>query len=619
MKICICTTPIRSAPSAYPPFGSMAIIQAIRKIGKQAQLYNADYLRPKREDIMAFFGENQFDIVGISAVVSTAYAYTKYLTQLIRSVSPETVIIVGGNMAASAEILLRKCNVNYCVVGNGELIVQDLVLAMEKHSGNDENAIKDIQGICFLDKHGKFIFTGYRNPPSAEEIEWADYTILQSDGSLSYYIKDTPEWYIYLGFEVPPQMRGKRTAIVQVAKGCPNRCTFCHRWERGYRARPVDQIVEHIQHLKDRYNVGFISMGDESFGTNRKTTLELASHLGEMGIIWRANGVRARSVDRDILMHWKANGCVAVGYGIESGSQVILDVMEKNTTVEMNINAIKWTYEASLVTIIQLVLGMPGETDQTIQETINFLKTCIPYYPTKFRGHHTVIHSTCYAQALPGSPLYEYARQNGFIGKTIDEEEKYLLKISDTDAYETDHYVNYTRQPLLKVLMWRPYLSGEINAYYLKYFFGISLSFSEVMYNLLLYFVRIILQKRWGQSYKIKIPLERDLDRLSDKETEKKSLSCHSNLSPVTILFLNSVSRKWVYPLFAFIVGSVKRSQSPLQILTLMFEQLRWSITSRFFPRPDLPKKSLRKLIVTKPPASADEGSEEMTPLRLGR
>lgn len=356
-------------------------------------------------------------------------------------------------------------------------------------------------------------------------------------------------------------------------------------------------------------------MSDESFGSNRKTTMELVGHLEKMGIIWRAGGVRTKSVERDVLMHWKENGCVAVGYGIESGSQTILDVMGKNTTVERDFNAIKWTYEAGLVTIIQLVLGMPGETDKTIQESYNFLKKCIPYYPTKLRSYHAVILSANYAQALPGSPLYEYARQNGFIGMTIEDEEKYLFKISDTDACQTDHYVNYTKQPLLKVLVWRPYLLGEINAYYLKYFFGVSLSFAGVMHNLFSYFVRILFQKRIGQKSKIKIPLERDLDKQSDK----KLSSFDYNLIPITILLLNSVSRKWLYPLFIPIICSVKSSKSPLRIVKLLVDQLRWSIKSQFLPEPDLPKKSLRKMVVIKPPTSADEGSQEMEPLRLGR
>ena len=126
MKICVCTTPIRPYPTTFPPFGSMAIIQSLKKIGADASFLNIDYFRYGHTEIEAYFKKNQFDIVGISAVVSTAYAYTKYLSNLIRSVSPDTVIIVGGNLAASSEILLRKCDVDICVVGNGELTGQAL-------------------------------------------------------------------------------------------------------------------------------------------------------------------------------------------------------------------------------------------------------------------------------------------------------------------------------------------------------------------------------------------------------------------------------------------------------------------------------------------------------------
>ena len=77
MKICICTLPIRPTPTNFPPFGSMAIIQSLKDIGKEPFFYNIDYFRFNHAEIIEYFSENQFDIVGISAVVSTAYAYTK--------------------------------------------------------------------------------------------------------------------------------------------------------------------------------------------------------------------------------------------------------------------------------------------------------------------------------------------------------------------------------------------------------------------------------------------------------------------------------------------------------------------------------------------------------------
>ena len=108
MKICIVTTPIRPVPTTYPPFGSMAIIQSLREIGQTVNFYNIDYHRFSHEENVKYFEENSFDVVGISAVVSTAYAYTKYLSQLIKKINPNTIVLVGGGLAASAEILHRK-------------------------------------------------------------------------------------------------------------------------------------------------------------------------------------------------------------------------------------------------------------------------------------------------------------------------------------------------------------------------------------------------------------------------------------------------------------------------------------------------------------------------------
>lgn len=617
MRICICTTSIRPTPTSYPPLGSMAIIQSIRKTGKEVQFYNIDYFRPNHDEVVAYFGENQFDIVGISAVVSTAYAYTKYISNVIRCVSPNTVIIVGGNLAASAEILLRKCMVDFCVVGDGELIIQDLVKALEEKSWKYEQ-MKVIPGICLLDQNGEFHFTGYRKPLPAEALEWPDYSILEAEGSLLHYIQDTPAWFEGYGLETPEDMYGMRNAMLPLTKGCVNRCTFCHRWEKGYRVRPLDQIVEHIQYLKKRYNVGFLEMDDESFGSHRKHTWELVKHLGKMRIIWRAGGVRTNTVDRETLMHWKDNGCRMVIYGIESGSQTMLDVMEKNTTVQMNVDALKWTYEAGLVTVVQLVLGMPGETDHTIRETIDFLKECMPYYSTTFRGHPATIQSINYAQALPGTPLYEYARQRGFIGKKLDDEEQYLIRISDIDAVETKHFINYNRESLLKVLLWRYNILGEVNAYYIKNLLGIALSLPAVMWTLSLYILRRLFRKIWYKAQYTKAPLDYALAKYLKRNPENNARCINIKQSPIVILFLNPIPRRWLYPLLVLAV-SIKKTNSLFQSFTLIADHLRWSLIHRFRQDSSLPKKSLRKIVVVEPPTASDEGSGRMIPLRLGR
>ena len=178
MKICICTTPIRPQPTGFPPFGSMAIIQALRNIGEKASFYHIDYHRYNYSQNSEYFASQQFDMVGISSVVSTAYAYTKYLTQLIKKVSPKTIVFVGGNLAASAEVLHRKADADYCVIGDGEIIVQNLVKAVREKKTSSEDLSKII-GLTYLDSNDKFTFTGFDHPLPAAMIERPDYSILE--------------------------------------------------------------------------------------------------------------------------------------------------------------------------------------------------------------------------------------------------------------------------------------------------------------------------------------------------------------------------------------------------------------------------------------------------------
>ncbi|MDD5240739.1 MAG: radical SAM protein [Sulfuricella sp.] len=626
MKACICTTPIRPVPTEYPPFGSLAVIQSLRKIGEDPQFFNIDYFRYKHDQIVEYFTKNQFDVVGISAVVSTAYAYTKYLSDLIKSVSPKTVVIVGGNLAASAEILLRKCEVDFCVVGDGELVIQNLFKVLYQKPLNYD-LLRETKGICFLDERDQFCFTGFGPRPSAEEIEWPDYRILEADGSLPYFISDKIDER-FTGYDAPVEP-GVTQATIVMTKGCVARCTFCHRWEKGFRARPVNQVMDHIKHLHDRYNTKFIDVSDENFGADRKLAWEIASRLGEMNVVWRVAGVRTRTVTKEALLHWKANGCVSVYFGIESGSEKILKVMEKNATLEENINALKWTTEAGLGTVIQLVLGMPGEDDQTIRETADFLKNVSQYVLWWGDKAPSELISINYAQALPGTPFYEFAREHGYIGQGVDEEEDYLIKISDTDAYKEDHFLNCTGLPLLKVLMWRPFILAEVDAYHLTSQLPnphLSLGYLIQYYLKLL---RVRVEKGWGGNswvaslMKVVLPKARPDDRLMKKENDTSDYYSDSGYFNIhkgfkfAPLLLNPITRKLFYPILA--VAMAIKSGSFWQAAKLLAEHIVWSMGYRPGKSVDIPDKSLRKIVTIKPVKPNAEHRDQMLPLRSGR
>ncbi len=606
MKVCIATTPIRPKPTVFPPFGSMAIIQSLRSVNHTVDFHHIDYHRYTDEQNRDYFKKKQFDVVGISAVVSTAYAYTKYLTTLIKEVSPNTVVFVGGNLAASSNVLHRKVKVDYCVIGDGEIIVQNLLEAIQNKK-TDDKSLDLIPGITYINSKNEFVFTSYDHPLPAHLIKRPDFSILEDDKSIDWYIS-TPSEKKYsklADYEAPFDLykpgyvydEGKKYTFAIVAKGCVARCTFCHRFEKGYRASPTEDVFNHMLMLRDKYNVKYINIGDENFGSYKKETIELVKKMGAAGFEWRAGGVRAQTVDTEMLKIWKENGCVALQFGIESGSPKMLEVMEKKITLEKNISALKAVYDSGLTTLLQFVIGMPGETDETIKETIDFIVKTMPYSPKDTHYNNIdFIYSINYAQALPGSPLYEYAREIGYIGKDIDSEEKYLLFISDKDAYDNTQYINYSQQPLLKVLSWKYHMLWDTFRAHTKINLEINLPKYKIFTSFLIFLINKFFNTKFDSS-------------LSQEYSKKITYYKEGHLRLNHYLRLLIPWNKFTY-FFIVILIAYKESINTKNFLSLIFNHLKWSLN--IFKKMDLPDRTLRKIVKI-------EDQDDTLPLREGR
>jgi radical SAM superfamily enzyme YgiQ (UPF0313 family) len=181
-----------------------------------------------------------------------------------------------------------------------------------------------------------------------------------------------------------------------------------------------------------------------------------------LDILFYVCGARVNTVDKNILQALKELGCWMIEYGFESGSQKMLDIMEKGTSVEQNIQVALWTKDAGIFTVPAIILGMPGETTETVRDSINFLKKIDI-------GWHQF--SINYPLALPGSALYDYARLKGY----ITNEDEYLESVSDTNASmlvrrseKEDCFVNYTDQPDEVVKSWQNLLKDEMERHYIK-------------------------------------------------------------------------------------------------------------------------------------------------------
>ena len=467
-KVLYLTTPIRPTPTHYPPMAVLSIMKAARNHGYlDNQFYNIDYLRPPLKEAVEHIRSASPDILAISAVVSTAYAYVKQLTNELRKVHPRLTIILGGPMGASSEIILKKTAVDFICLSEGE-IVFPLFLAEWERSVGEKNYL-NVPGLAFCDDTGTVVTSGYAPSLEKEALYDFDFDDLTPE-QLDHYMPIVREGDHTFGWD-SRSMRadrvGMRSVEIPGSKGCVAKCTFCHRWDKGIRYIPPKIIIERMTELKERFNVGFFRMSDENFGTDKRWLSEFCELIKRLDVLWEVGGMRVNCISAGQLESMKEAGCVRCIFGMETGSQRMLKVMNKGVKLEDNYEALRLINEYGLTTTVQLVLGMPGETNETVAETAEFIR----FNASLSEKTSPFNISINYAQALPGTPLYEYGREAGLIGKEIDSEESYLIWVSDKNAADDSFVIDgISGRSQLETLSWRPFLMAASADAYLKKF-----------------------------------------------------------------------------------------------------------------------------------------------------
>jgi radical SAM superfamily enzyme YgiQ (UPF0313 family) len=347
------------------------------------------------DQAMSAFDYSKYDVLGISAY-STQYKYLKEISLKLKSQYPDIPIICGGpGPTFSSKIILANTGVDICVISEGEGTIIDLLRNMDK--------LYNIAGISYKENNEVIYNAQRKYIQNLDTIPFPNRAI--------FNFRDVIERKIS-AYKQEKRVRYLITADIIAGRGCPYQCTFCSKTFSGIRLRSVVNIIEEAKQLKERFGINHLQFNDELVLVNKKRTLELCTGLKELQLQWSCQG-RIDQVDEEILSTMKDSGCVAVGYGVESVSQSILDAMKKKIRVENIIPVIKLTREMGITPIIQYMYGYPGETDETIERTFQFFKELdIP-----FIGQTTT--------PIPGSKLYDECVANGI----IKDEENYLLNL----------------------------------------------------------------------------------------------------------------------------------------------------------------------------------------------
>ncbi len=312
-----------------------------------------------------------YDVLGITAII-TQYKEVKRIASISKRYHPNAKIMCGGPLASSlpAELLLRA-GVDIAVKGEGELAVMD--------------ALWDLREGRYRDY--------YQSPPQPklENFPWPAYRLFPVS--------------VYLGNPIGPYntrkwQDGAGTAPVSInliaTRGCPYNCLFCfHNYMgEGYRKRPVQDVVEEMKWLMSMYGVEYFHFADDAMACSKKWIGQFCNAVEKLGVRWSCTG-RANLVTDDMARAMADAGCVGLWYGLESGSPEMLKAMNKKATLQQYRRAITINRKYFQFEDYTFIVGTPGETDATINESIVFCKE-MGIVPT----------AVFYMTPYPGTPLF---------------------------------------------------------------------------------------------------------------------------------------------------------------------------------------------------------------------
>ena len=469
-KTLLIVPPCGPTPTSYPPYGALYIGTYLQNKGYEVKILNLDIERMSNEKALERIKEYGPDVVGFSAIVSSSYTFVKSLSWDIKKAYPEIIMLMGGQLSYAAKVTLQKTPIDLVIIGEGENTIIQLYEYLAKNTERKDvfgkaykevdgewicenqnmNWLGQIKGIAYKEKNGEIIYTDQvdqvRNLddlsiPNYELIDMDKYLWTGQEKFRGFPIKDKRF------FE--PHRKDKTSFTIMTGRGCQAKCSFCTRGVRGLRKHSPEYILDSMDFLIKKYNVGYFTFGDESFISSKRWVLEFLEKLKarNFDVLFYILGARVEHIDRELLWALKDAGCFMIEYGYETGSQRMLDTIEKRTTVTENFRTQAMTAEAGLATVPAFIINLPGETSETISETIQFIKS-MKLDEAKF--------TVKYAQAQPGSPLYEYAQLKGW----IEDEDDYLTKIDDVhpshlkEAIAKKVFFNFSEQPIEEVQAW---------------------------------------------------------------------------------------------------------------------------------------------------------------------
>jgi radical SAM superfamily enzyme YgiQ (UPF0313 family) len=370
------------------------------------------------------------DVVGVTAMTMTMIDVTK-TANLVKDIDHTTKVVLGGphvNLFPNESIKLR--NVDYLVLGEGELVFKELLDVID-----DNSALRNTSGIVFQD-NGEIINTGTRPHirkldhlpfPARHLTPYKQYTSLLSTGNI--------------------------VTTLFTSRGCPFKCSFCDRPSLGkvFRAHSAAYVADELEQCI-KLGIHNFLVYDDTFTVNKKRVIDICNEIvkRKLNLSW---DIRARvdTVDEEIIMHLKKAGCQGIHYGIEAGTEKVLKILNKGITINHARKSFNLTRKYKIPILAYFMIGNPTETLDDIHATFKVMKSLKPDYL-----HMTIL------TPFPGTTIYHDGLAKGIIKKDYWKE----FAANPRSDFVSPHWDELFTKDELNDLLIRGYRSFYLNPLY---------------------------------------------------------------------------------------------------------------------------------------------------------
>jgi radical SAM superfamily enzyme YgiQ (UPF0313 family) len=371
-----------------PPLGLAYIAAVLEQHGHKVIILDGMVEERSMQEIGQI--SKGYDFVGITSTTFVALLLYK-TAAAIKEANPGITIIAGGpHPTVMPEEVLKDKNIDFVTIGESEYSMLEII------EGKDP---KDILGIGYkehiwenhIDKGIKLCFTPQR--PLISDLD-----------SLPLPARHLLNMSLYRSSEV----RAKRHPALHMlsSRGCPHNCSFCsnrlmHR--QSLRMHSPERVIQEMETLINDYGAKEIHFWDDNLALNKDRLLKICNLIKEHGIDipWNCES-RVDTIDEERLSAMKDAGCFQISYGLESGSERVLKMVNKNITLKQIQDAIRWTNKLGMESRGYFMFGYVGETYDEMLQTLNFSHSIDLDYA-----------SFALLVPLPGSLEYEKAKKEG--------------------------------------------------------------------------------------------------------------------------------------------------------------------------------------------------------------